>query len=59
MSKYPADANSPNWDSASKVHDWMNYINDELREAWPSFTEEQQRIIAANAQEIADQEQWD
>ena len=54
----PLDA-KPLWDEAGRVHDWRNYVNTPLREAWATFTEAQRELIAANADEIASREEWD
>ena len=54
-----SDLMHPVWDDAGKVHDWRNYISDELRGIWHTFTPEQRRAIANNAQDIADREEWD
>lgn len=59
MSYCPDDFECPDWDRVSRVHDWKNYINDDLRKAWSSFSIEQRRIIANNADEIASRENWD
>lgn len=50
---------SPDWNDKRRCHDWRNYISEELREIWETFTLEQKRIIARNAQNIADKEEWD
>ena len=49
----------PDWDGAGKVHDWRNYISDELMAAWFTFTPEQKRLISENADTIASREEWD
>lgn len=49
----------PAWEEADRVHDWRNYINDDLRAFWYTFTIEQRVLIGENAQEIASQEEWD
>jgi Fe-S cluster biosynthesis and repair protein YggX len=41
------------------VHDWRAYISDELMEAWHTFTDHQKKLIAENAQSMADNEDWD
>jgi hypothetical protein len=55
----PQDFASPQWDKATKCGDWKNYINESLRKVWESFNAAQQMLIAANAQEQADQEDWE
>lgn len=49
----------PKWEEAGRVHDWRNYISDELQGMWESFTPEQRRAIGRNAQGIADNEEWE
>lgn len=50
---------NPKWDEAGKVHDWRNYINETLRFMWSTFTDQQKKMIALNADELADREDWD
>lgn len=58
-----ADYADPNWaehDAKLKhVHEWKSYIGEELRGMWGTFSDGQKKAIAANAQDIADREQWD
>ena len=53
----------PNWaeydSDMTPVHDWRGYISTDLRAAWDTFTKEQRRLIAENAQVIADREVWE
>lgn len=49
----------PEWDKAGRVHDWRNYISEELRAIWATFTPEQRDAIGRNADEIAGREHWD
>jgi len=51
-----ADYVNPHWFEARKVHDWRNYISEELRSTWGGFTHDQRRVIAENAQKFADKE---
>lgn len=53
------DYMTPDWAAATKVHDWRNYINDEVRSLWITFHADQCHALAKNAQEIADREEWD
>lgn len=52
-------ADNPDWAAAQKVHDWRNYIHENLRGIWHTFTLEQKMAIANNAQITADAELWD
>jgi hypothetical protein len=51
--------NNPEWNKAGRVHDWRNYINKELQNMWPEFTNDQQRALFVNANELASKEEWD
>jgi hypothetical protein len=53
------DVCNPCWESAGRVHDWRNYISDEVKELWDSFTDVQRRAIQRQAQQQADDEEWD
>lgn len=59
MSDWDAIYHEPNWNEAGRVHDWRNYISDELRAVWHTFTPEQQVLIGENADDIAGNEEWD
>ena len=47
------------WHDISKVHDWRNYIPDDVKRMWRTFDEYQQDAIQAMAQEMANKEEWD
>jgi len=53
------DCYNPKWDEAGRVHDWRNYISEEMRAIWPTFTDDQKKIIAANADDEAGNEHWE
>jgi hypothetical protein len=59
----PCDYREPDfarYDKATKhVHEWLHYISPALRELWPTFTDEQKAVIAANAESTASNENWD
>lgn len=55
----PSDWMNPDWERASKVHDWKNYASSEMKEAWDSFHSYYQKLISQCLQEIADKEEWD
>jgi hypothetical protein len=54
-----ADYLNPNWTAAGRMHDWRNYISDDLKKMWQTFTPEQRAAIARNADEQAGDENWD
>lgn len=53
------DWENPKWDGASRVHNWLNYISDELQSMWDTFTPAQKKAIFDNAEEQAMREEWD
>lgn len=57
----PPEYENPDWaePEVKYVHDWRAYVGDDLRAAWGSFTVFQKRVLAENAQGIADSEDWD
>lgn len=55
----PRDYENPEWDVKEKIHNWRNYISEDLQKIWFSFTSEQKVKIAANADIMADREDWD
>jgi len=59
MNNIPNDFYLPNWSAASKCHDWKNYVSDDLKSIWITFSDEQRQILAANFDEIASREEWD
>jgi hypothetical protein len=56
---YKGDAQDPKWAETTRVHDWRNYISEEVRAMWSTFTPEQQEALACQADSIADAEEWD
>ena len=55
----PRDCHEPDWAHADRVHCWRNYISDELKDLWGTFSMRQQAAIARNAQDMADREDWE
>ena len=42
----------------SRVHDWRNYVPDEIREVWEYLSIESRLVIAIIANHISEQEEW-
>lgn len=55
----PHDYLKPDWANTARVHDWKNYVNDELRSMWHMFSPTQKAAIARNAEDFADREDWE
>jgi hypothetical protein len=58
MGYTPTDHLVPEWEKAGKVHDWRNYISDEVRALWETFTPEQCAALARQAEQMASHEIW-
>jgi hypothetical protein len=43
----------------NKVHDWRNYVPDELKECWYELTDRERYIIYLLCEERATMEDWD
>ena len=59
MNKEDEQYVNPDWDYYGRVHEWRNYIDDELRAIWDTFTEEQRIVIGRSAEKSASNEEWD
>ena len=59
MEYTPSDWAKPKWNEARKVHDWKNYISEEIAQMWHTFTEVQKQALARQADEMAGREEWD
>lgn len=53
------DPTSAAWRAGGKVHNWKNHISDRLRGEWPSLNETVKCMLAYDAQDRADAEEWD
>ena len=42
-----------------RVHNWRNYISEEVQAMWATFTAEQKRALARQADAQASAEEWD
>lgn len=59
MYSTPEDYASPKWDEEVRVHNWRNYISEEVRAMWHTFTDEQKAALARMADITASNEDWD
>jgi hypothetical protein len=50
---------NPDWEHCDKCHDWKNHVGDSIIEIWDTFTIHQKIAIVIDAQQRADQEEWD
>lgn len=47
------------FENIGRVHDWRNYISEDMIAIWHTFTDEQRKVIYENAEQIAFHEDWD
>lgn len=52
-------ANNPEWDQATKVHDWRNHVPGNVKRMWEAFTMDQRMAIVEWAESLANCETWD
>lgn len=55
----PKNFLNPEWAEGGRVHNWHNYISEEVQAMWPSFSQEQRAALARQAEAQADNEEWD
>lgn len=62
LSEYDAQVaarDNPEFENASKVHDWRNHVGEQCRKKWPTFTVDVRLAIASDAQAMAEAEEWE
>ena len=47
------------WDAGGHVHNWQTHIGPRVRKLWQSLDDATKILLAANAQDCADNEEWD
>lgn len=55
----PSDWLAPDFVNRGRVHEWKNYISEEVQEMWSTFTDVQKQALARQAEELAHWEEWD
>lgn len=50
---------NPEWDKATKVHDWRNHVPENVQAMWGTFMIEQRMALVEWAESLASQEHWD
>jgi hypothetical protein len=56
---YKISLDKPEFHKSEKVHDWRNYVGNNIIALWDTFTTEQRAAIALEAQTRASNEDWD
>lgn len=59
INNIPEDWEYPNWGNISKVHNWRNYANDHVIGIWEDLSDDHKKILSANFQDIADNEEYE
>jgi len=59
MDYTPNDWAAPDWASAGRVHEWKNYVSEEVQSMWGTFTDVQKQALARQAEDNASKEEWD
>lgn len=54
----PHDWSNPDFENAGRVHEWKNYISEEIRAMWRSFPDHLKQALARQAEEGASAEEW-
>jgi hypothetical protein len=54
----PSDWYNPDWEDTGVVHDWKNYVDENIQLIWPTFNADQQQVLANHFQKQANAEEW-
>lgn len=55
----PDDFENPYWDDDARIHEWKNYVSEEVRILWPTFSKELKAVLARQSHAMAALEHWD
>lgn len=53
------DIVNPQWESGGRVHNWKNYVPDDLKDIWHKFSKEQLIVLVETFDTIASNEEWE
>lgn len=57
---YPDPLEIPqDWKKGGRVHNWQNYVGENVRALWPGLSDELKLAIAKDADEQAGNEEWE
>ena len=60
MNLYPDPLETPmDWKKGGHVHNWQNHIGFNVRAIWDTLSDQLKLVLAADAQDDADNEDWD
>jgi hypothetical protein len=49
----------PKWEEGGRVHNWRNYVPENVRAIWDTFTPNQKLVLSLWADDFAGRENWD
>ncbi|ELZ3335886.1 recombinase RecA [Klebsiella pneumoniae] len=56
----PEDWESPQWETDNKIpHHWHNYVSEEVRSIWDTFSQDQKQKLSSGFVSIAMNEEWE
>jgi hypothetical protein len=47
----------PDWNAGGKVHNWRNYVSEEVRAMWDTFNDDQKKALYRQANDNAEREE--
>lgn len=53
------ELDDPRFEGTGRTHDWRNYVGEHVQACWSTIPLELRAAIAADAQTLADREDWD
>lgn len=53
------DVNNPQFEKAGKIHDWRNYVPQEIENIWENLSLKERILVAFMAEKQATNEEWD
>jgi hypothetical protein len=53
------DLREPKFEEAGRVHEWRNYVPDEIQALWAQLSDEARGAVYFVAEEAAGREDWD
>ena len=55
----PDNWSEPDFANAGRVHDWRNYVSEEICAMWPSMPDQLKQALARQAEATASNEEWE
>ncbi len=53
------ELDSPAWDKYDRIHNWRNYVPDEIVKRWNELSRQDKLLVAWMCEEKASSEEWD